>query len=129
VPSEYVGVASGVEFSCVYGPLGFELRYTKYPVTVELLRSQASATVCFAAAVTPLPESAMFMGEFAALLVIVSVPATLPVALGSKFTVYASDCVGSRVKPVAELPKTNPVPFTVTFEMLAFVFPVLFTVS
>jgi hypothetical protein len=78
-----------VEFSCVYGPLGFELRYTKYPVTLELLLSQVSATVCFeaVAAAVPDPDSDIFIGEFAALLVIVSVPVTLPVALGSKFTV------------------------------------------
>ncbi len=118
-----------MEFSCVYGPLGFVLRYTKYPVTVELLRSQSSATVCFAAAAEPDPERDIFIGEFAALLVIVSVPVTLPVALGSKFTVYVSDCEGSRITLAAELSRTNPVPPTDTFEMLAFVFPVLFTVS
>ena len=76
-----------MEFSCVYGPLGFVLRYTKYPVTVELLRSQDNATVCVAAAAAPDPDRAIFIGEFAALLVIVSVPVRLPVALGSKFTV------------------------------------------
>jgi hypothetical protein len=78
-----------VEFSCVYGPLGFELRYTKYPVTVEPLGSQVSATVCCAAvaAAVPDPDSDIFNGEFAALLAIVRIPVTLPVALGSKFTV------------------------------------------
>ena len=76
-----------MEFSCVYGPPDFVPRYTKYPVTVELLRSQDSATVWFAAAAAPDPDRDIFSGEFAALLVIVSVPVTLPAALGSKFTV------------------------------------------
>jgi len=76
-----------VGFSCVYGPPAFVLRYTKYPFTVELLRSQDSATVCFAAATAPDPDRDIFIGEFGALLVIVSVPVTLPAALGSKFTV------------------------------------------
>ena len=71
----------------------------------------------------------IFSGEFFALLVIVSVPLILPAALGSKFTVYDSDWPVSRITFAAELPKTNPVPVTATFEMLAFMFPVLFTVT
>jgi len=89
VLSEYDGLDSGEEFSWANGPLGFVPRYTKYPVTLEvLLRSHVSATVWLLALVaTPVPESAIFRGELAALLVIVSVPVRLPAALGSKFTV------------------------------------------
>jgi hypothetical protein len=43
--------------------------------------------VCFAATTAPDPDRDIFIGEFGALLVIVSVPVTLPAALGSKFTV------------------------------------------
>lgn len=85
--SEKDGLASGEEFSWVKGPLGFVPRYTKYPVTLEVLRSHVSATVWLEPAATPVPERAIFRGEFFALLVIVSVPLTVPAALGSKFTV------------------------------------------
>jgi len=36
----------------------------------------------------PVPDSEIFIGEFGALLLIVSVPLALPPAFGSKFTVY-----------------------------------------
>jgi hypothetical protein len=39
-------------------------------------------------ATTPVPDKAIFIGEFAALLVIVRVPVRLPAAFGSKLTVY-----------------------------------------
>jgi hypothetical protein len=87
VESEYDVLESAEEFTLAYGPLGLELRYTKYPTTVDELRSQLRATLWLVEDVTAVPETATFTGELGALLAIDNMPVSLPALLGAKFTV------------------------------------------
>ena len=77
----------------------------------------------------PVPERATLIGEPDALLATVRVPVSFAALLGSKFTVYVSDCPGVKTTLVEEPLRLNPVPATATLEMLAFVFPVFFTIT
>jgi hypothetical protein len=72
---------------------------------------------CEVGAVTPVPESDISTGEFAALLATVTVPLALPVCAGSNFTLIVAVPSGfsfAFVPPLA----LNPVPCTVTDEMV-----------
>ena len=97
-----------------------------------MLASQLNPTECALFDVLgALPVSAIFSGEFAALLVTVSVPLALPEAFGSKFTVNVFDSSGVSVSEPPDPLKLNPVPETVTLEIFAFAFPefVTFTLA
>jgi hypothetical protein len=63
------------------------------------------------------------------LLVIESVPVSLPAAFGSKFTVNCAAWFGVNVSAAPDPLKLNPVPETDTPEMFAFAFPVLVIVT
>ncbi len=97
-----------------------------------MLASQLNATACALLGVLgALPESAIFSGEFVALLVIVSVPVAFPAAFGSKFTVNVFDSSGVSVCAPPDPLSAKPVPETVTLEIFAFAFPefVTFTLA
>lgn len=80
--------ASGDEVSLEYDP-SVVPRYSLYPTTSgEVLAIQESATD---AGATPVPESEIVVGEFAALLVTVTVPVAVPGVVGSKATVSVVD--------------------------------------
>lgn len=86
--SEYDVLASAAEFTFAYGPLGLELRYTKYPTTVDELRSQVRATLWLVGGVADaVPARPTFIGEPGALLAIDNVPVSLAAVWGSKITV------------------------------------------
>jgi hypothetical protein len=62
----------------------------------------------------PLPLNATFTVEFEALLEIVNVPVTLPVAVGAKFTVMLNVCPAEIVAGRVIEFRLNPVPLTLT---------------
>ena len=62
------------------------LRYTLYPETVEVLAVQFSATECVTGAVA-VPERVIVAGEPVALLTIVTLPLSVPAAVGLNCTV------------------------------------------
>jgi hypothetical protein len=66
---------------------------------------------------------------FEALLVIVKVPEAEPLAVGVKLTVNCTDWVTPRVNGVVTLPSENPVPATLTAEMVTDAAPVLVIVA
>ena len=80
--------ASGDEVSLEYDP-SVVPRYSLYPtMSGEVLAIQESATD---AGATPVPESEIAAGEFAALLVTATVPVAVPGVAGSKATVSVVD--------------------------------------
>jgi hypothetical protein len=96
-----------------------------------VLASQLSPTEWAPFVVGALPVSAIFNGEFVALLVIASVPLALPEVFGSKFTENVFDSSGVKVSAPPDPLKLKPVPETVTLEIFAFAFPefVTFTLA
>jgi hypothetical protein len=61
------------------------------------------------------------------LLAIVTVPDTLPAAVGSKETLKLAVWFGVRIKPALAPESLNPVPLTLTLEMVIFELPVFFS--
>jgi hypothetical protein len=92
--------------------LGFHLRVTKW----ESCRA-------------PVADSAIFAGEFVALLVIVTLPIALPASVGANTSLSVVDCVGVRVTPAIALLLLNPAPETRTLEIVTFEFPWFVTVT
>lgn len=77
----------------------------------------------------PVPVSVIVRVEFEALLVIVTLPVTLPDAAGANITFMVTDVPGLRVSPV-EMPFTlNPAPEIETLEMETFDPPVFESVT
>jgi hypothetical protein len=75
------------------------------------------------------PENEIVNGEFEALLMIVTLPVTLPEAAGAKITFMVTDAPGLRISPV-EMPFTlKPAPEIVTFEMETLEPPVFVSVT
>jgi hypothetical protein len=75
----------------------------------------------------PLPLNAMVCVESVALLLIVMVPVTLPVAVGANATVKFKVFAGASVNGV-EIPlNLNPVPLTVALEIVRLAAPVFFS--
>lgn len=75
-----------------------------------------------------MPENEIVRSEFDALLVIVTLPAALPEAVGTNIAFIVVVAPGLRMSPL-EMPLTlNPAPETVTFEMETLFVPVLATV-
>jgi hypothetical protein len=82
-------------------------------------------SVCVAA--TPFPANGTAPGEFAALLVIETLPLVDPVEAGEKFTLNVLDCPGLRDIGRTRTPGLNPVPVTVTCVIVSTPFPLLLT--
>src|ERR1700693_5894945 len=121
--SEYVIPEKPAELSIGYGPPEVVPRYTLYPTTVEVLAVQVSVTEC-GDAWTPDPDSNVLVGEFVALLAIVTLPVTLPVDVGAKLTVSATDCPAVSVSVDATPLALKPAPDIVTCEIVTIEFPV-----
>jgi hypothetical protein len=113
----------------VYVVLGDVARYTLYSITPEdVLASQLSATDG-AVAETPVPLHAIDVGEFVALLVIVTLPLIFPALFGSKATSNVAVCSGAIVAPLSPLLVVTPVPATVTPEIVMLELPVFFKLT
>jgi len=104
-------------------------RYTLYPATLlEALAVQDNPTDV--AAATPVPETAMLVGEFVALLDIFTVPVTAPAAAGSNATVKVAVCEGSRTRPEDTPLVMKPAPPLVDMpEIVTLEFPLLVSVT
>lgn len=62
----------------------------------------------------PDPDRETVVGEFAALLVTVTVPEKLPVVVGAKTTLKAVDCPAESVRGRAKPVRLNPTPVRVS---------------
>src|SRR5882724_6448153 len=74
--------------------------------------------------VTPTPLSKMGGGEFVALLLTVMLPVALWASVGANATVSVTDWLGLKVVPPLTPLALNPVPVTVTLEIVTSEFPV-----
>lgn len=107
----------------MYVVLGDVARYTLYPTTPDdVLASQLNATVYVAE--TPVPLSAIVVGEFVALLVIVTLPVICAALVGAKVTSSVAVCPGAMVAPLRPLPTVMPVPVAVIPEIVTLELPV-----
>jgi hypothetical protein len=74
----------------------------------------------------PVPDKLIVVGEFVALLVIVTLaPLTVPAVVGANFTARVADCAGVSTVPLEMPLALNPAPVTVTPEIVMFEFPPL----
>ena len=78
---------------------------------------------------TPVPDTFREPGELLALLVTVTVPVTLPAALGENSTFRTADCPAARVAPLTPLRTLKPLPLTDTWDTVKLEFPVLSSVT
>jgi hypothetical protein len=78
---------------------------------------------------TPVPESAITSGEFAALLVTVMLPEALPLDAGSNVALSAALCPLDRISPDDTPLAPNPAPATVTFEIVTLALPEFVSVT
>lgn len=93
-----------------------------------MLAFQFRPTECSVAAM-PEPESVMATGEPVALLVTVTVPLSVPTALGVKITLNVVDWPEVRVTGVLAPLRAKLVPLCTICEIATFAFPVLLTVT
>lgn len=77
----------------------------------------------------PVPATNTEFGELVALLIIVTVPVTLPVTVGAKTTFISAVCPAAIVAPTKPPLIPNPVPVIPTCEMVRLEFPVFFTAT
>lgn len=91
-----------------------------------MLAFHVRPTVCCCAA-TPVPLSEIVAGEFVALLMIDTLPATAPPAVGANSTVNVEDWFGLRISPAVTPLEVNPAPVTFTAEIATLAFPVFVT--
>lgn len=77
----------------------------------------------------PVPVSAMAKGELEALLVTVAVPERVPTLAGAKTTLKLVDWLAASVSGSVVPVEVNPVPVTLTLEMVTLEFPVLVRVT
>jgi hypothetical protein len=95
-----------------------------------VLGVQSSDTECeVAGAAAPVPDSAITMGEFVALLVTVMLPVAFPAVAGSNVALKVAVCPLDRIAPAAWLLALNPAPATTTFEIVTLEFPALVRVT
>ena len=78
---------------------------------------------------TPVPVTASELGEFVALLTRDTAPLTLPVAFGANSTLNSAVCPAANVLPATPLSTLNPLPLTLTAEIVTLEFPVFFTAT
>jgi len=93
-----------------------------------VLAAQFSETE-YVVGATPVPESAITIGEFAALLAIVILPVALPLAAGSNVALNAAVCPDARIRPEDTPLAPNPAPATITLEIVTLELPVLVMVT
>ena len=93
-----------------------------------MLAAQLSDTE-YVVGATPVPESAITIGEFAALLVTVMLPVALPPDAGSNVALSAALCPLDRINPDDTPLAPNPAPATMTFEIATLELPVLVNVT
>lgn len=79
--------------------------------------------------VTPVPDSAITIGEFAALLVIVMLPVALPLAAGSNVALSTVLCPLDRISPEGTPLAPNPAPASCTFEIVTLELPAFVSVT
>lgn len=98
-------------------------RNTLYVTPPVGLAFQLNTTEC-----VPVPDKVTVDGEFVALLAIVTLaPVIAPPDVGANVTVSGTDCPGPSTVPFAIPLAVNPVPVTVTLEIVTFAFPLLVT--
>jgi hypothetical protein len=95
-------------------------------MSAELLASQVRATVC---GVTPVPDNDTDTGELVALLVMEMLPVSLAAALGSNETLNVAVWFGLSVAPETTPDALNPVPVTLTLEMVTLDLPLFWSVT
>src|ERR1700730_2692633 len=94
---------------------------------MDVLAVQVKVAEC--AATRPVPDNEIVSVEFNALLVMLTLPVTLPEAAGANITFMVTDAPGFRMSPI-EIPFTlKPAPETVTLEMLTLEPPELVSVT
>jgi hypothetical protein len=98
-----------------------------YPMTVEAAALQERVTECVAG--TPVPVKVMVAGEFAALLVTVTLPFTPTAVAGVKLALSVTVCPGVTVCPVETPLAANPAPETLMLEMVTLEFPAFVNVT
>lgn len=104
------------------------LRYTLYPVTVEVLAVHASATECVVAC-TPDPDNVIVAGDPAAVLVTVTVPVSVPATVGLKTTPNVRLCPTDSVTGALAPVSVKPVPLALICETVTPEFPEFVTVT
>ena len=82
-----------------------------------------------AADATPVPDRAMVIGEFLALLVIVRLPAKFPVVKGVNVARTEVNCLGPTTRPEALPLAVNPAPETETPEIITLDHPVFVSIT
>src|SRR5713101_3799470 len=93
---------------------------------MDVLAVQDNAAECCTA--TPVPRSDTDSGEFEALLLMVTLPASEPALAGANMTFIVTEAAGPRMVP-AEMPLTlTPAPMIPTLETVTLEAPVLVTV-
>ena len=76
-----------------------------------------------------MPDSAITVGQFEALLVTVMPPVTLPAVAGANVALNVAVCPGERMTPESPPLALNPAPATLTFEIVTLEFPVFVSVT
>jgi hypothetical protein len=77
----------------------------------------------------PVPDNGIVVGEFVALLVMVTLaPLTAPAVVGANVTVRVTDCPAVSTVPLETPLSLNPAPVTVTPEIVMFEFPLFVNV-
>jgi len=94
---------------------------------VDVLATHDKPTECCMSC-TPVPERAIVAGEFAALLVRVTLPVALPLAAGVKVAFNVAPCPAFRIVPVGTPLALKPGPAMLTFEIVTGEPPVLLSV-
>ena len=95
-------------------------------MTDEVLAVQVNVAEC---ASTPNPVTLMESGEFEALLRIVTLPMTLPVAAGAKVTFSVTICPGVMICPLETPEAVKPAPEIVTLETVILTVPEFLSVT
>jgi hypothetical protein len=98
-------------------------------MTEEVLAVQVSETECWTGCCVPVPLRFTVAGELVALLVMVTVPATVPVAAGAKVTFRVAVWPTPRICPLLTPPALKPGPAMLAPEIVTLAVPVLVRVT
>lgn len=99
-----------------------------YPTTDDVLAVQDSVAEC-ASTCVPIPESEMLIGEFAALLVTVTLPDAVTADAGVKITPNVAVCPAPIICPAVTPDELNPVPVTFTDAIVTVELPLFVSVT